>query len=608
MSQQADARPAPPASDGSRRAVRRARRRRLWLRRLAWGLGIAVVVYVAVAALLVWSARSSAQDGLDRLEEASETLTTADLLEGEGEAVLRAARGKFETANDRFGSPLLEPVRVLPVLGRQVRSLEDMSGAAAEVSRVSADGVAEAAAVVAGEVPAGPERVEALRELAEVSEGISSQIAVVDLGDDEALIGPVDSARQRLEDEVLGVEEALLRSRDAASALADLLEGPSRYLLLAGNNAEMRAGTGMFLSAGLLEMEDGRLTVGEMGPTADLLLPEGVPYLDEDLEARWGWMGPNREWRNLAASPRLEASAELATSMWEANGGPPVEGVVTVDVVALADLLGVTGPVEVDGEVVDQDNVLPLLLHDQYLDLDPADGEDQAARQDRLGDTAEAVMAQLNEVEDLPALVGALRSATGGRNLMAWSPDQQVQQAWRAAGVDGSIGADSLLVALLNRGGNKLDPFVSVETSLDTAAADDGTALTLEVTVTNDVPEGEPYYISGIDPDSVGGAGTYAGFLSIWFPEAATDIEMEDPDATDEVVLVANGPDGPTQVRSIDIRVPPGETRTYVARFRLPEGVDSLLVEPSARVPGMQWTSGAEEWSDDVEGARRIFW
>ena len=205
MSQPADARPAQPASDGSRRAVRRARRRRLWLRRLAWGLGIAVVAYVAVAALLVWSARSSAQDGLDRLEEASETLTTADLLEGEGEAVLRAARDRFETANDRFGSPLLEPVRVLPVLGRQVRSLEDMSGAAAEVSRVSADGVAEAAAVVAGEVPAGPERVEALRLLRDGADQAQYEAELEDLLVELALKGR--EIRRLEERESLGAEE-----------------------------------------------------------------------------------------------------------------------------------------------------------------------------------------------------------------------------------------------------------------------------------------------------------------------------------------------------------------------------------------------------------------
>src|SRR5439155_10126956 len=96
-----------------------------------------------------------------------------------------------------------------------------------------------------------------------------------------------------------------------ATALADLLRGPRHYLLLAANNAEMRAGSGTFLSAGSLDFTDGQIHLGEMTPTAELPPADGVP-ITGDSNALWGWTQPTREWRNLGMSPRFDQTAALA--------------------------------------------------------------------------------------------------------------------------------------------------------------------------------------------------------------------------------------------------------------------------------------------------------
>jgi hypothetical protein len=97
--------------------------------------------------------------------------------------------------------------------------------------------------------------------------------------------------------------------------MAELFAGNSTLLLLLGNNAEMRAGSGMFLTVGTLTVSDGRLDVGEIVPTFDFQLPEPVT-VDTDLAARWGWLEPGREWRNLGVSPRFDVTAEQASRMW----------------------------------------------------------------------------------------------------------------------------------------------------------------------------------------------------------------------------------------------------------------------------------------------------
>ena len=41
-------------------------------------------------------------------------------------------------------------------------------------------------------------------------------------------------------------------------------------------------------------------------PTAELALPgDGVPF-SGDFADRWGWLHPNREWRNLGLSPQFD--------------------------------------------------------------------------------------------------------------------------------------------------------------------------------------------------------------------------------------------------------------------------------------------------------------
>ena len=70
--------------------------------------------------------------------------------------------------------------------------------------------------------------------------------------------------------------------------------------------------------------------------------------------------------------------------MWTTLTGQPVNGVLSLDVAGLRQLLEATGPVQADGQTVSADNVEQFLLHDQYDGLtDNATGD--SSRQDALG-------------------------------------------------------------------------------------------------------------------------------------------------------------------------------------------------------------------------------
>jgi hypothetical protein len=491
---------------------------------------------------------------------------------------------------------VVAPLRLLPGINRQVESLEAVTTAAAEVSGVAADAVGEAGNTLNVAVPTGEGRIQLMQDVASVAEGAAARIAVVDAGPDTDLVGPFRDARDELGEELTSVELTMLNIRDAARGMAEVFQGPSRYLLLAANNAEMRAGSGMFLSIGVLMFEGGQLELGDMRPSGRLQLETGVPYTDEDLEARWGFAEPNREWRNLALSPRFAANAEMASRMWVARGGEPVDGVLAVDALALQALLGAIGPVEVDGEEVSADNVVPLLVHDQYVT------DDQEERRELLSDVAEAVVNQFDKSSpDLTSLADGLRNAASGRHLLLWSATPSLQRVWADVGVGGTVGEDDLYLAVNNDGQNKLDQFLPVEGEITTRAVDDGTEVTIRVTLFNDTPaEGEPAYITGEEPSPEKPAGTYEGILSLNLPAAARLIDVES--------YAPAGPDGVSQVAARAIRVPLGEEHTEEVRFVMPDGFDSLVVSPSARYPGVSWRYGEDVWNDTELPRHRILW
>jgi hypothetical protein len=62
-------------------------------------------------------------------------------------------------------------------------------------------------------------------------------------------------------------------------------------------------------------------------------------------------------------------------------------------------------------------------------------------------------------------------------------------------------------------------------------------------------------------------------------------------------VLVA-GVDGPTRATGALVRIPRGEQRRVEVRFRLPGALETLLIEPSGRVPPISWDARGERFQD----------
>jgi hypothetical protein len=197
-------------------------------------------------------------------------------------------------------------------------------------------------------------------------------------------------------------------------------------------------------------------------------------------------------------------------------------------------------------------------------------------------------------------LAGSLANAAHGRHVLAWSARPGDQQAWEAAGVDGAVTADSLMVTLLNRGGNKLDYFMDVDADLALAPAGQEQKAVLTIKVKNKTPEKENVYIAGPFPGVDVEAGEYLGYVSVELPKGAAT-----PAIDGFSTFAAAGPDGPAQVVAVPFRLKRGAESTLVLRFRL-SNAGQLTVEPSARVPAITWHAQGLTWKDGER--RQVRW
>jgi hypothetical protein len=578
----------------------RGRRRGSRARWLILGGIAALVAWIIVSGVVVWSARRSTDAGLENLARASASIGHGGLLDVGAARALTDAKRDFGDAESTTGGVLVAPWRVVPLLGDNFRSVAALGSAAATVSAAAARVSGKAQELLGQHPTTGADRLRMLHDLASLTRRAQRELRNVDLGPDFFLLSTLRDARSRFAQRYDELRASLASTTAAAEAVERLLRGPRRYLVLVANDAEMRGGSGMFVAAGVAAFSNGDFVLGEMRPSPELNLPAGAVTVPADLRRLWGFAPIGRDWRWLATTPRFDVSARLAARMWEASTGERVDGVLALDPVAVRALLAAQGPIEVDGQRLTTGTVVEYLVRQQYLLLDPDNPLGSGSR-DGLHDLAPAVADMLlTRAWNPTRLARELGVAARGRHIVAWSRQPDEQQLWVDAGMAGALGRSSLAVSLLNTGGNKLDPYLSVRGRIRVSRrADGGHDAVVDLLIANHAPDGTPASVGGPHPATDLEAGEYQGLVAVSTPGVGSLPELDGLSP-----LVVLGRDGPTKVVGAGpLRVPRAGSARVTVRFTLPAGLDRLVVEPSARVPPISWRSGNARWRDTAPHA-----
>lgn len=572
---------------------RRRRRRRLALGGAAVAAGVGL--WGVLAARLVLSARSADLAGLGQLSALERSSGVASALKGgDGPKRLQAAAADFSLAASRLGSPLLEPVRLLPVAGRQLSSATHLSSAAAEISQ-SAYGAASRLPSQAKLLSVPSRRGTALGEIVKEMASVRQVASRADLGPRRGLIGPLAKERAVFSARRGELVSVLSRAVAAGEAVDSLASGSQRVLVIAASNAEMRNGAASFLAATQLSLQDGSVKGAAVVPTGALAAPAPVPGASAaELSRLWGFSHPATYFDSLGLDPSFPPNAAVASRIWAASrGSPRPTTVVYLDVAAVVDLLAATGPQQAGGVTLGSSNAAAYFLHGQYGGQPPGGSAAEARTNEVIGTVAQSILTQLASGRDAAGIVAALVKASAGRHFMIWSASPAIESRWAAAGISGQIGPSSMLLGLSNLGANKLDPFLHLSARLSTRPIAGGTEATVSVDVVNTARGGHPSLVEGPAAGLGLVAGQYLGLLQLSVPGSASALRVSPAPGG-----VVEGRQGRFSTIATQVSILPGSSQSFTFSFRLPPSTKSLYVLPSARMPANVWHYGKTSFSD----------
>ena len=310
----------------------------------------------------------------------------------------------------------------------------------------------------------------------------------------------LDDIRNRALEEMRPVATAVEVLVDISPLLPSALgaDGPRRYLIAIGNQAEMRASFGAPLTLVMVEFDDGRISIPIKGQTSTELFPP--------LNARVQWFGPaynpffkgnqrNRPFVVSNTHPNLLFSAQEMAGSWAGGNYPEVDGVVALDLTAIAAVLDATGPIEspVYGTVTG-DQIGQILLIDAYAEF----GQDDAvARQQANQQLLDELLGRILSGDDLVSTVQAIASTAPGRHFQVWMKDSALEQLALDAGAAGVVEAPESgdWSAMYTQNGNqsKVDVFQQRNQLVVVSLSDDGSArVRQQLTLTNATPADRP--------------------------------------------------------------------------------------------------------------------
>lgn len=318
--------------------------------------------------------------------------------------------------------------------------------------RIPVDSLAEVAAVTPS-AKAAADRVHTLLE-------------GVDTG---PLLGMLRREFGKAQDSVESVVELVTVVDTGARLLPPLLgaDGPRDYLVVVQNNAELRSLGGMPGALVHLRAVDGRLSLIKQYTALDFAVENPVEGMNPELADLY--RGPDRLVSAVTQIPDFTVTAQLIQGFWTSVTGTPLDGVISMDPVALSYLLRATGPVALaDDQTLTAQNAVPLLLNDVYLTL-PTEQQDPY-----FASAASAVFSALTTGSfDSSALISAWEQGVAERRVMVWSAHEAQQEILVSSGLAGSLPTGNQFGVYLNDGtGSKMDYYLDATAEIQGDDAD----------------------------------------------------------------------------------------------------------------------------------------
>jgi hypothetical protein len=489
----------------------------------------------------------------------------------------------------------LELIDVFPRGDIQRRAIRDLSSAAARAGDIAYDAARDARNALDHQTATPADRLRLVDNLRTQLSLADSRLSHINPGATGRLITPLAHARRRFLADLTKAHHQLTDGLQQTSALRSLLAGPRRYLVLAGNNAEMRSG-GITTVTSVASIEGGDVRVGKFIQSADLLLPDGKGApVPADLAHLYQWISIGQEWRTTDTSPNWPVVASTYAQMSARSPFGPVDGVIFVDMVTLRSLLDVVGPVNLNGVTYTADNVYDQLLYRSYLRF--ATGVEANARHEVQSQVAAAIFEVLRSRPfSFARLAHELSQNAKGRHVLAWSSHADEEAMWVKSGAGGALCASCFMISPQNVSASKLDYFIDPKADIRIERYSEHQEVNLKVTINNaHRVRTSPYIEGGVL--GYNNPGDQRVYLLLYLPASAYNVLNPSPG------FMTVGTDGPMGVVGMIYIVPNGEAKTVDIHFSLPLSQRAAYLLPSSRLRPIQITVNGAHYSDAVPTA-----
>jgi len=511
--------------------------RRRWRRRIiraAWIAAVAAMVFTVAFGIAVAVGYSGINSGVAKARDGVAAAGTDERAAG---ALFRSASEDLSGASRYVASPVLAPVRLVPIVAQQQRAV----AVATTTARDLADTAAEGAALVERD---GLRPVDGRVDTTAVADLVAPLEVAVDAlttatGELASLsspwlVAPLAERLDELEESVANALPATELAFEGASVIPAMAgnDGPRRWLVMITTPAESRLLGGFVGNWAVIEAVNGSFDVVEDGGAADLNSQLAVDSrsvdASEEYFLRYGPYSPNIYFQNSSASPDFPTAARVASSFYEQSTGRPVQGVMALDPLALGAMVDIGGPITMPtlGRSLSGEELSQFLLVDLYNFDD--------ATQDEI--FSEAIEGAVNGLTDgaLPgpgALAAAMGPAASQGRVVMWSSVPDEETFLMNLGVGGALpvndGQDFLFVGLTNLAPNKIDTYIERQVSYDVTFNPQSGRVVSEATVvlTNTAPPDLPPVVVGNESGLP--VGTAKGSLSLYTPLLMERLEID---------------------------------------------------------------------------------
>ncbi|GAA1449594.1 DUF4012 domain-containing protein [Leifsonia poae] len=587
------------------------RRRPNTRRIVGWSIAFVVLILLIIVAWVSIRGLMAKRE----LDSAAPYVRTvqASITTGDTAAAATAAehlRGHAAQAASLTGDPVWRVVEIVPGIGQNLSAVRTAAAATdtlatrviAPLVSVAKDADPSRIKPVNGAIDLTPlERAQPVVERAQIA--FHEAEASVDGIDVDATIGPVHDAVKHLRGMLENAAPAVDAVGNSARLLPAMLgaDGQRSYLLLAQNPAELRATGGLIGALALIRADHGKISlISQASGSSFRPLAQPIAVVPASSTGLYGPFLANAI-QAVNLTPDFPLAAKNVSALWTAKFGGKIDGVLTIDPVALSYLLKATGPVPLStGDMLSASNAVQLLLSDVYRRWsDPA--QQDAFFASAAGSVFSAVA---SGSADGTELVKALAQAGGDHRMLIWSAHAAEEKVLASTTLAGRLpesdpSTAGIGVYFNDATGAKMDYYLTASVAAGTALCrTDGTPSTqVRVTLANNAPADAattlPAYVTGNGYFGLA-PGNIRTRVAVYGPEGGLLTATRSGDVNYPTIA---GTDDQRPVSVFTVDLAPGQSKTVTVdllNMKQTETGMSLTITPTlhaarttASTPGM---------------------